>query len=161
MLPRSLHALLIALFAVVQLVGQPLASTSCGALTGDADRCCCAAGSSADAGGALCGGCCGGGAQDESHPGSGSEGDPLATGCRCALATPVFPPAPSHEWVLEQLEVATARASLVPGSVPMGLWPSLEAGRCAMRERPPAPGRDPTPVAERRVRHDVTQVFRL
>ena len=145
---RVHHFLLVALFAVAQLVAQPFVSASwcADALAMGEGQCCC----SVDAAPTGCSGCCG---SQESSNGEPSDSEGYESNCQC-LVSPPAPMVPERSQPAAA-ECADAQAAVQPEANPLyaSVWPSL-AVRAA---RPP----NAPPRLRCKASRVFTQVFRL
>ena len=153
MIGRVHHFLLVALFAVAQLVAQPFVSTGwCVDAHGMGEgQCCCAV----DAASTGCSGCCESEKPSGSEPSDSDPSDPedYESSCRCAVSPPA-PMVPERSQPAAA-ECADAQAAVQPEPNPLyaSVWPSL-AVRAA---RPPN-----APLRLRcKASRVFTQVFRL
>ena len=145
---RVQHLLLVALFAVAQLIAQPFASTGLcmGAHAMGEGQCCCAV----DAAPTGYSGCCGSEEPSSDEP-SDSEG--YESSCHCAVSPPA-PIVPERSQPVPT-EGADAQAAVQsePNPLYANVWPSL-AVRAA---RPP----NAPPRLRCKASQVFTQVFRL
>ena len=149
---RIQHSLVIALFALVHLVVQPLAAAaSCmGAEAGGGDCCC----SSVEAAPAASSGCCSDPEEPSDSDGGHSDSLSAHSSCQCSVAPPV-PFAPESDQPTPS-ERGQGFEALAAGQNPLfsSVWPSL-AVRAA---RPPC---GQPPWVARKAAPAFTQVFRL